>query len=372
MGMQSRPSPRPRRGTLASIAAALGVSRTTVSNAYNRPDQLSEELRARILAAAERMGYPGPDPTARSLRTRRAGAIGVVLTEELTYAFEDQASVEFMAGVSASCGELGASLLLIPAGASPSSPASEAARLVGQAAVDGFVVYSVAADDPFLAAVMNRGVPTVICDQPANAKGLPFVGIDDHRAIQPVVQQLVDAGHRRVGILCIRLDRSPNNGPVTRERLRRAQMHVQRARVQGALEVLERAGIPPEDVPVVERHVNNPEEARSAASELLAMAPGLTAVVCTTDSMALGMLACATDAGLEVPGDLSITGFDGIPQAVSAGITTVRQPSQDKGRAAGEALAAVIADDPTASKRRVVLPTHVVDGTSIAPPRASA
>ena len=59
------------RGTLASLAAELGVSRTTVSNAYNRPEQLSAALRERILATAERLGYPGPDPTARSLRTRR-------------------------------------------------------------------------------------------------------------------------------------------------------------------------------------------------------------------------------------------------------------------------------------------------------------
>ena len=84
-----------RRGTLASIAAELGVSRTTVSNAYNRPDQLSEELRRRILDTAKRLGYPGPDPMARGLRMRRVGAVGVLFTENLPFAFEDPASVEF-------------------------------------------------------------------------------------------------------------------------------------------------------------------------------------------------------------------------------------------------------------------------------------
>lgn len=83
------------RKTLASLAAELGVSRTTVSNAYNRPDQLSPATRARILAAAAAHGYPGPDPAARGLRMRRAGSIGVVLTEHLSYAFEDMASVDF-------------------------------------------------------------------------------------------------------------------------------------------------------------------------------------------------------------------------------------------------------------------------------------
>ena len=85
----------PVRKTLASLAAELGVSRTTVSNAYNRPDQLSPELRERILTAARAHGYSGPDPMARSLRTRRVGSIGVVLTEDLSYAFEDAASVDF-------------------------------------------------------------------------------------------------------------------------------------------------------------------------------------------------------------------------------------------------------------------------------------
>src|SRR5205807_4497840 len=75
-----------RPATLASLAAELSVSRTTVSNAYNRPDQLSPELRRRVLEAARRLGYPGPDPVARSLRTRKAGAVGLLLTENLSYA----------------------------------------------------------------------------------------------------------------------------------------------------------------------------------------------------------------------------------------------------------------------------------------------
>ena len=70
-----------RPATLASLAAELGISRTTVSNAYNRPDQLSPQLRERILEAARQLGYPGPDPVARSLRTRKAGAIGLIFTE---------------------------------------------------------------------------------------------------------------------------------------------------------------------------------------------------------------------------------------------------------------------------------------------------
>ena len=95
--MSRSPAPR-RRATLASLAAELKVSRTTISNAYNRPDQLSADLRERVLAAAKQLGYPGPDPVARSLRTRRAGAVGLVITEPLTYAFSDPAALNFVAG----------------------------------------------------------------------------------------------------------------------------------------------------------------------------------------------------------------------------------------------------------------------------------
>src|ERR1700753_2910006 len=85
--------------TLASLAAEVGVSRTTVSNAYNRPDELSPALRAKVMEAAARLGYPGPDPVARSLRTRKAGAIGLLLTEALSYAFRDPAAPGFLEGL---------------------------------------------------------------------------------------------------------------------------------------------------------------------------------------------------------------------------------------------------------------------------------
>src|SRR6201993_5443664 len=77
------PTPR-RRATLASLADEMNVSRTTVSNAFNRPDQLSADLRERVLPTAKRLGYAGPDPPARSLRTRKAGAVGLVMAEPLT------------------------------------------------------------------------------------------------------------------------------------------------------------------------------------------------------------------------------------------------------------------------------------------------
>src|ERR1041385_4529526 len=113
--LMGRPIRTRRQATLASLAAELGVSRTTVSNAYNRPDQLSPQLRNRVLETARRMGYPGPDPVARSLRTRQARAGGLLLAEELSFAFRDPAALGFLEGLAQACEEAGQGLLLIPA-----------------------------------------------------------------------------------------------------------------------------------------------------------------------------------------------------------------------------------------------------------------
>ena len=86
------------RVTVRTLAEALGISVSTVSNAYNRPDQLSSKLRARILSKADELGYAGPDAAARALRSGRAEAVGVVLTERLSYAFSDPYAIGFLTG----------------------------------------------------------------------------------------------------------------------------------------------------------------------------------------------------------------------------------------------------------------------------------
>ncbi|MCS4490277.1 substrate-binding domain-containing protein [Corynebacterium sp. ES2794-CONJ1] len=326
---------RVRRSSLASLAAELGVSRTTVSNAYNRPEELSPQLRRKILATAAKRGYPGPDPMARGLRTKEVGSVGVLLTEHMTYAFEDMASVDFLAGMATASTGSQTSLTLIPVGPHAEN---DSVDLLNQAVVDGFVIYSVAADEPFLRAVERRGLPGVICDQPKGDLRFPFVGIDDKKAIAPAAQALIHAGHRSIGILCIRLSPQPNNGPVLPDRLRQAKHHVQRDRVLGALEVFAAAGIDPQHVPIIERHLNDMENNYQAAAELLGSHPHLTAILCTTDTMALGVMAYARDHGMSIPAQLSLTGFDGTSTALIKDLSTVIQPNKLKGEWAGRIL----------------------------------
>ncbi|WP_246227152.1 LacI family DNA-binding transcriptional regulator [Propioniciclava coleopterorum] len=100
--------------TAKSVALAAGVSPSSVSNAYNRPDQLSADVRERILAVAAELGYHGPDPAGRALRSGRAGAIGVLMTQHNSYAFSDPYAIGFLRGLAEELtdGEVG--ILLLP------------------------------------------------------------------------------------------------------------------------------------------------------------------------------------------------------------------------------------------------------------------
>ncbi len=153
----------PRRITLKRLAEEVGVSPMTVSNAFNRPDQLSPALRERILDHARERGYPGPDPLARGLRRGRAGAIGVVSDTSLSYAFDDPAASAVIAGICAAAEAEGLGLLLVPHGGP---------EALSSAVIDGVVVYSVGQDDPLLSLAVARRLPAVV-DRPAHRHRAP-------------------------------------------------------------------------------------------------------------------------------------------------------------------------------------------------------
>ena len=329
------PLPR-RRATLASLAAELKVSRTTISNAYNRPDQLSDALRERVLATAKRLGYAGPDPVARSLRTRKAGAVGLMITEPLTYSFSDPAALDFVAGLAQSCEELGQGLLLVAVG--PNRSVTEGTASVLAAGVDGFVVYSAAGDDPYLQVVLQRRLPLVVVDQPKDVPGASQVGIDDRAAMRQIADYVLGLGHRELGLLTMRLLRDRHQGLVDSERLRSSTFHVQSERIHGVRDAMTAAGLDPDSLTVVESHEHTAESGGVAAQIALEANPRITALMCTADVLALSAMDYLRGHGKYAPGQMTVTGFDGVPEAISRGLTTVAQPSLQKGRRAGELL----------------------------------
>ncbi|MGI8704027.1 MAG: LacI family DNA-binding transcriptional regulator [Candidatus Limnocylindrales bacterium] len=361
-----RGGPSDRRPTLKDVAAALGVTAATVSNAYNRPDQLSPELRTRVLETARTLGYAGPDPMARGLRRGRAGAIGVLYADRLSYAFKDPVAVALLAGIATAAEAAGLGLLLVP-GSPREERDLDAAR---RAAVDGFVVYSMAQEDPLLSAALERRLPIVTVDMPGRSAA-PSVAIDDVASARTVAEHLVGLGHRRFGVLSLELTPDVRSGLADSSRQQAASYPVSRGRLRGYREALEAAGLSWDDVPVQECAENSVEEGRAAAERLLENGTGPTALLAMSDALALGALEAALGAGLSVPRDLSVVGFDDIPEAAGATppLTTVHEPHLEKGLKAGEILVALLAGEEFPSV--VTLPTRLIVRGSSAPPSVS-
>src|SRR5919202_743618 len=183
-----------KRVTLAQVAELAGVSVMTASYTYNRPERVSDQARAKVLAAAAQLGYAGPDPSARSLRRGSTLTLGVVLGEHLRYAFDDPGAVSFLAGVVEVCASRCYGMTILPI-----TGAAEDVPRVTRAAVDGFIVWTTADDDPVLPAVRATKRRAVVHGGPA-VPGLGLVGIDT-RASARAVGALAFAGARRPAIV---------------------------------------------------------------------------------------------------------------------------------------------------------------------------
>jgi DNA-binding LacI/PurR family transcriptional regulator len=322
-----------QRPTLQTIADELGISRATVSNAYNHPERLSEGLRERVLTTAEALGYAGPDPAARRLRQGGAQGVGLVFTETLAYAFSDSAAVRFLEGLASRCERAHTPLLLLPL-----EPGGAGADSVRQAAVDALCIYSVPDGHPALDAALERRLPTIVVDEP-RVDGVTFVGIDDREGTRLLGKHLAQLRHRRFAVVVPTLVHDGREGLVDSKRLAAASYNVDRQRLAGIRESLQAAGVPWEEVLIYEC-ANREHAGAAAAKRLLAADPRPSAIMATTDQLALGALRAARELGLSVPADLSVTGFDDIPEAAVADppLTTARQPLVEKGRVAGGLL----------------------------------
>lgn len=345
--------------SLKSVAQAAGVSVSSVSNAYNKPEQLSEAVRAHILEIAREQGYAGPDAAARSLRSRRAGAIGMLFTEQLSYAFSDPYSVGLLAGLAEVAEQSRTGLLLIPVAPVDSTDpdaVDTSVQAVRQAVIDGIVAYCVDPEHPAHDVIRSRGLPVVATNDVAGLTH--YVLIDEVGSTRKLGQHLRKLGHRRVGVVLTSHSHGDELTVIEAEDL--ALMDFEQQRLRGYREGL---GSDAEIVAVTGGH-NSIESGRAAAAELLDRADRPTAIMATSDVMALGVLQALEERRL-VPGqDLSVTGFDNIPEAAAAGLTTVSQPIAERGRLMGRMLL-----NPDYTETRVVLPTELIVRASTGPAR---
>jgi DNA-binding LacI/PurR family transcriptional regulator len=355
-GEGSGPTGRPRPVTLQLLAQDLGVSRATVSNAYNHPDQLSAALRVRILERAAQLGFPGPSPLARGLRRQRVGAVGILFGEPLSYAFADPAAVVILDGLAQALEGDRLALLLV-AGAHP-PPGSERpgpdAQMVTDAAVDAWVIYSTERGHPFVAAALARREPVVILDQPSSI-GSPRLEVDSAGGTRLATDHLLGLGHRRLLVLSLPFNGDGHSGEADGRRQAGATFELSRRRLDGVLAAIATRGTPDVVVTVVECSTGDDPASASAATTL---APFLrrppagrpTAIVAMSDQLAFGAIRAAQTLGLAVPEDLSVVGFDDVAAAAVSDppLTTVHQPLQERGRAAGELVLDLLHGRPVA------------------------
>lgn len=352
----------PGRVTLQTIADELGISRTSVSNAFNRPDQLGDELRDRILGTATALGYRGPDAAARMLRTGRMGAIGLLFTEDLGFVFTDPDTTSFMQGVAETSALAGTALTLLPVPLG----IDVADTAVPHAPVDGYLVFSVADDHPALESILARNLPVVIVDEPDLGTATSFVGIDDRAGAALAARHLVELGHARIALLFGRTDVSQQAGPLTAADIARSPVRIARERLAGYLDGLTGV-VDPDEVLVWGAGANDPDAGRRATTALLDAHPETTAIACFTDQLAIGATQAAGRLGRPSPDGLSVVGFDDIPRAAAwdPPLTTIRQPLVDKGRVAAELVMQQIGDG---GRGRIELPIElVVRGSTAAP-----
>jgi DNA-binding LacI/PurR family transcriptional regulator len=340
--------------TISDIARLAGVSKTAASYAFNDPSRLGKETVERILAVAEELGY-SPNPVARSMSIGRTGTIGVLVPQPLPEVLQNPFFAEFLEGVAEAAGKADLPIMLVP----PIRGSMQHA--VNGAAVDGFLTLGLEAFRPAMHILERRGRPYVMVDSDP-AEGVACVNVDDEGGAYAAMRHVLNHGHRDIAILGIR---SPQRGQWQK------YAGTLKRRMTGYLRALAEADltIDANRVRLTECEVSE-EGGRAAFNRLWKRGHRPTALVAMGDLIAVGALEAALQAGVAIPDDLSIIGFDDIPEArwVSPALTTVRQPARDKGRVATELLIELLAG--ATEPWHVKLETQLIERQSVAPVRA--
>ena len=315
---------------MKSIAEELGVTHTTVSNAFNHPGKLSESLRKRIIDYAHSVNFYGPDNIGRALRTGRSDAIGIIFNDTLSYVFTDSHDVQLMQGIAAKCDREEVSIILIPLHNGQGALAG-----VINTAVDGYILNATHNNDHIIAKALSKNLPVVTTDFkiPPHSS----VSIDNYKAMQEVCQHLLEKGHREFGIISFpSLQGRKGVNPLSEEIT--GDNDVMITRVKSCVDKFLSRNINLDKCFLCET-AHHEESGEMAAETLLKSNPKITALICLSDRFALGAITYCRKAGLRIPQDIAITGFDNIPRSDNEiALTTVAQDPVKKGEIAATLL----------------------------------
>ena len=339
-----------RRPTISDVARAAGVSKGAVSFALNNRPGVAAETRERILAAARELGWT-PSSRARALSVSRAFAVGLVLARKPETLRADPFFPSFIAGVEQELAAHDYALLLQVVGEQQHEHDSYR-RLAHGGRVDGVFVTDLLVDDPRPALLAELGLPAVVVGPALPDTFFPAVGVDDKPGIAAAVQHLIDLGHTRVAHVA---------GPA-------AYVHGT-SRKRAWADTLAAAGLP--EGPCVETDFSA-ESGAAATRTLLDLVEPPTAIVYANDVMAIAGLAVAHGRGVDVPGELSVVGYEDTELAahVQPSLTSVATDVVAWGGAAARRLLGLIAghEEGSQSKEPELAPPTLVVRGSTAPP----
>jgi len=320
------------------VARQAGVSVGTVSNVINRPDMVSAETRARVEAAITDLGYVRSE-SARQLRAGRSRVMALLVLDMGNPFFVDVAR-----GAERVAREAGLMVMVCNSGQNPAEEAEYLAHFAEQQVL-GVLLSPIDGLRADVAALRRGGIPVVWVDRGAQTEEGCSVSVDDVLGGTLAMRHLIEAGHRRLVFV---------GGP--------GELQQVRNRLTGARRALADAGLPADALSVVETERQDISSGRDAGQRLLGLADQPTAVFCANDLLALGLLQSLYAAGVRVPEDLAIVGYDDIEFAGAAAvpITSVRQPAFQIGRTSAELLIEESNDADVHEHQRVVYEPELV------------
>lgn len=336
---------RNRNVTIHDVASAAGVSVSTVSRVLNNRDDVSEDTFARVQDVINELGYSS-SLAARSMRSRKTNVIGVLVPD-----MEQPFSVEMLRGISASVREAGYDLLAYLSAVRPAdalgSWEQRQVSLLNGSVVDGIIVVTPHADN------FRTTHPLVAIDPHSDSTHFPSVISTNRIGVMDGMQYLLDLGHRRIGYVGGRLDLESGH-----------------RRLRGYMDALKLRGIPYDEALVVDGDYTRPSGHEGGRS-LLTLDARPTAIFASNDDAAIGVMEAAAELGIRVPHDLSVVGFDNVPEAAAARppLTTVDQSIAEMGVIAMNMLLTLIRKEPLLEHRHKV-PTRLIVRDSTAAPGA--
>jgi DNA-binding LacI/PurR family transcriptional regulator len=326
--------------TLKTVAAKLGVSTATISNAFNRPDQLSASLRDKILAACAELGYQGPNKAAQSLRRGSSGIVAVILSDSLEYMVSDPVASQFLRGVGQALEQQQLNLLLFSGSSASLEPIADF--------VDGFICYG-APRNPALSVQLSQTRKRVLTVD-FNLPGKASLNIDNFGAAMAISRQVIRADSQ-VAVLGLRLIDSDTVTPIGVTPLLDNDSSIAHRRLDGYQAAMQQLGLSLDPMRVWHLPESNQAMAAIAAKAALSATPRPTVLLCMSDLIALTAMREALQLGLRIPDDLQVVGFDGIDEGTRyhPTLSSVWQFSDEKGR---QAVAAFLRADSQSDVRR--------------------